>query len=151
MILPPKARRSLRHFETTRRRFAFGDRADGKDIITVGAGMTVRVWDAATGEMRFAKELLDKGGPKIFLSPRGKFLLVESFQTKLGRRLALSDLAAGKVARALSLARTAWIEAIAFSEDETQAAIAETTEWLDHHRIHLCDLASGKARVLHEY
>src|SRR5262245_59280569 len=86
--LPPKA---LARLGTLKQRAADSHLAistDGKDIITIGPAMTVRVWDPATGDLRFTRQLLAKGSTKIFLSPHGKFVLVDSFQSKLGRRLA---------------------------------------------------------------
>src|SRR5204863_345028 len=36
--------------------------ADGKDIISVGSAMTVRVWDAVTGQLRSLRQLPDQYG-----------------------------------------------------------------------------------------
>jgi RNA polymerase sigma factor (sigma-70 family) len=123
---------------------------DGKDIITVGSAMTVRVWDAATGQQRSQWQLPDKGGAKTYLSPRGKYLLQDTYHPKNGRSMVVWDLAAGKVAFTQSLTKNAWIEGVAFSADESQAALAQSSNRVNH-SIRVWDLASGKMRTVHEY
>jgi RNA polymerase sigma factor (sigma-70 family) len=148
--LPPGA---LARLGTLRQRAAdshLAVSADGKDIITVGGAMTVRVWDAATGQLRSLRQLPETQSWTTTLSPHGKYLLRESFQP---HQLAVWDVAAGKIAYTHLLSDIAMIEWSEFSTDERQVAISETKN--DFRRnylaIRIWDLASGQMRTLHEF
>jgi RNA polymerase sigma factor (sigma-70 family) len=125
--------------------------ADGKDIITVGTSLTVRVWDASTGELRSLRQLADAGVYRTFLSPHGKYLLTDSYYPDEGHRLGVWDLAAGKLVHTRSRPRRTSIEGAAFSPDERRVAIAETTNSMRSHHIRVWDLEPGQVRTLHEY
>lgn len=123
--------------------------ADGKSIITAGDDLTVRVWDAVTGNLRSVKQLPDAGSYRTCLSPKGKYLLSTS-HTQDKRRLLVWDLAAVKLAHFLDLSRTDMLEGVAFSADEGQVAIAETTNFRKHY-IRVWNLNTGNLRTLHQY
>jgi RNA polymerase sigma factor (sigma-70 family) len=120
--------------------------ADGKEVVAVGPDLTVRRFDAATGELRAMRQLPTVPTYGIWLSPRGTFLLATAYRQG-GYRLELWELASGKRLQELALGDHDPSGA-AFSADERRVAVADYTPDRATHRILLWDLQSGASRVL---
>jgi RNA polymerase sigma factor (sigma-70 family) len=119
---------------------------DGKEVVAVGPDLTVRRFDALTGELRAVRQL--PGGPTYgtWLSPHGTFVLAVAWRQG-GYRLELWDLASGERLQELPLEKRLPSGA-AFSADERRAAVADSTPDQATHRVLTWDLRTGATRVL---
>src|SRR5262249_7594929 len=120
--------------------------ADGKEVVTVGPELTVRRFDALTGELRATRQLPGGRTFGTWLSPHGTFVLATAFREG-GYRLGLWDLASGERLQELPLDRhLPW--GAAFSADERRVAVAESSNNDATHRVLTWDLRTGASRVL---
>jgi len=123
--------------------------SDGKEVVAVGTDLTVRRFDARTGELRAVRQMPRASMFQFhtWLSPHGTFVLVAP---PLAGRLELCDLASGKLRQTLSLpGYTAW--GAAFSADERRVAVADSSGHvgaMQAHRVLVWDLATSKSRIL---
>jgi RNA polymerase sigma factor (sigma-70 family) len=120
--------------------------ADGKEVVTVGPDLTVRRFDAGTGELRATRQL--PAGPtyRTWLSPRGTFVLANTYRQG-GYRLELWDLASWKRLQEQSLGKHGPSGA-AFSADERRVAVATSSPDQATHRVLTWDVQTGASRVL---
>src|SRR5262249_50714194 len=83
-------------------------RADGKAVVGVRGGKVIRIWDAATGELRQKRELSGEAWSVSVLSPDGRWLL----RSALGPReehLDVWDVLTGKKVRTLAIEGSRYI------------------------------------------
>ncbi|HTU90740.1 MAG TPA: sigma-70 family RNA polymerase sigma factor [Gemmataceae bacterium] len=125
--------------------------ADGKEIVAVGDDLTVRRFDAQTGELRSINQLPKTSGTGLFrtwLSPRGTFVLTAC---NIGPRyhLELWDLAAGKIRQKLPLSEdNVGLVGAAFSADERHVAVAEISLDRKTLQVLIWDLETSKSRLV---
>jgi RNA polymerase sigma factor (sigma-70 family) len=145
--LPPGA---LARLGTVRQRAAGADvavTADGTEVVTVGGDLTVRRFDAHSGELRGTRQLPRAPGYRTWLSPRGTFVLVEGLDPHGDSQLELWELARGRRVQTLPLAgHSPW--GVAFSADERRVALTDST--LDHntHRVLVWDPETDRSQVV---
>jgi RNA polymerase sigma factor (sigma-70 family) len=141
--LPPGA---LARFGTLRQRAADADvavTADGKEIVTVGLGRTVRRFDAATGELRSVRQLPVDPAFLIKLSPRGTYAL--TFALGGAHEIELWDLARMQRLRSAPVGDYhPW--GMRFSTDEGRVAVADSNMATD--RVLVWELKEERPRVL---
>jgi RNA polymerase sigma factor (sigma-70 family) len=119
--------------------------ADGTEIVAVGPELTVRRFDANTGELRSLRQLPRRRANRVWLSPRGTFLATIGYGDGADNKLEIWDLAGGKLARSLSLGRIPASD-VAFSADERRVAVA-ATNWQEH-RVNVFELQTGNEHTL---
>jgi RNA polymerase sigma factor (sigma-70 family) len=120
--------------------------ADGKEVVTAGPDLTVRRFDALTGELRATRQVPGGRTFGTWLSPRGTSLLATAYRDG-GYRLELWDLASGTRLRELPLGKHhPW--GAAFSADERRAALADSSPDYGFHRVLLWDLRTGTSQVV---
>ncbi|HEY7155866.1 MAG TPA: sigma-70 family RNA polymerase sigma factor [Gemmataceae bacterium] len=144
--LPPGA---LARFGTVRQRAPdshLAVTADGKEVIAVSGGLTVRRFDARTGELRAVRQLPGATASRYWawLSPRGTFVLAASISGTGSYNLDLWDLNQRKIRQTLPV-HTPW--GAGFSADERRVAVADTASGQTH-RVLVWDLETSKSRVL---
>jgi RNA polymerase sigma factor (sigma-70 family) len=145
--LPPGA---LARLGTLRQRAAESHLAvtpDGKEVVAVGPDLTVRRFDAQTGELRTTQQLPRERSPAIWLSPSGKFALTSHSAASGGYVLELWDLASGKCVHALS-PENSRLWGAAFSGDERSVAVADSTGNEPSHRVLVWNLQTANSQVL---
>jgi WD40 repeat protein len=145
--LPPGA---LARFGTVRQRAPdshLAVTADGKEVVAVGGNLTVRRFDARTGELRTVRQLPGASVPSLetWLSPRGTFVLATGIGGPRDYHLDLWDLTEGKIRQTLPLHGIPW--GTGFSTDERRVAVADTSSDQTH-RVLVWDLETSKTRVL---
>ncbi len=125
--------------------------ADGKEIVAVGDQLTVRRFDAQTGELRSIRQLpksSDTGLFRTWLSPHGTFVLT-AYNIGPRYRMDLWDLAAGKIRQKLALSEdNAGLCGAAFSADERRVAIAEISLERKNLQVLLWDLETSNSRLV---
>jgi RNA polymerase sigma factor (sigma-70 family) len=121
--------------------------ADGKEIVTVGPELTVRRFDARTGELRTTSQL---AGPQVtatWLSPRGTYVLTTRYGARKGYELDLWELASAKRVKTDSLdGGFPW--GVAFAADERTVAVADSSHGSDTHCVWVWDLEHAKPRLI---
>jgi RNA polymerase sigma factor (sigma-70 family) len=123
--------------------------ADGKSVVGVRGGKSIRVWDAATGQLRHKRELPGEGWSTTRLSPDGRWLL----RNVLGpeEQLEIWDVQTGAKVRTLAIKGSRYIMPAAFSADGKRVAAVGHRRVgdkpggnLDDHLVRAWDLATGK-------
>jgi RNA polymerase sigma factor (sigma-70 family) len=145
--LPPGA---LARLGTLRQRAADSHLAvtpDGREVVAVGPDLTVRRFDAQTGELRATRQLAGGRSSALWLSPGGRFALTSNLARPDAHSLELWDLAEGRRVDTLPLADHYPWDA-AFSRDERRVAVADSTPGRDGHRVLVWDLETSESRVL---
>jgi RNA polymerase sigma factor (sigma-70 family) len=149
--LPPGA---LMRLGTLRRR-AVGAKlavsADGKSIVSVRAGKGIRIWDAATGELRQARELPGEEWGPAELSPDGR--LLARVVSNPDYRLEIWEVRSGNKLRDLTIKDSGYIMPVAFSSDGRRIAAVGHRRGnqaapgggnLDTHLVRAWEVATGK-------
>jgi RNA polymerase sigma factor (sigma-70 family) len=122
---------------------------DGKSIIGVRAGKVIRIWDAATGQLRQRRELPGEAWSTFRLSPDGRWLL----RAVGGREehLEVWDVQKGEKFRDLHLKGSRYIMPGAFSADSKRVAAIghrrvgdNKPSNPDDHLVRAWDLDTGK-------
>jgi RNA polymerase sigma factor (sigma-70 family) len=123
--------------------------ADGKEIVAVGSDLSVRRFDARTGELRGIRQLPRASAPwlQTWLSPRGTFVLAWGIRRTGEHQLEVWDLAKGELRHTLSVSgQSIW--GAAFSADERRVAVAHSSTHRPEHRVLLWDLETSRSRVV---
>jgi RNA polymerase sigma factor (sigma-70 family) len=147
--LPPGA---VKRLGTLRQRLPaarFALTGDGKEIVAVNDLLSVRRFNALTGELRSIEQLPRDGDRSLntWVSPRATFVLASDISAA-GAQLEVWDLAQGKRTQAVSLGQ-GMIRAAAFSEDERFVAFSALTQGNKvSHEVMVWDLKSAKPNVL---
>jgi RNA polymerase sigma factor (sigma-70 family) len=149
--LPPGA---VMRLGTLRRR-AVGARlavsADGKSIVSVRAGKGIRIWDAATGELRQQRELPGEEWGSAELSPDGRLLARVVLNPDY--RLEIWNVPSGEKLRDLTIKDSGYIMPVAFSADGRRVAAVGHRRGnqaapgggnLDTHLVRAWEVATGK-------
>jgi len=145
---------ALARLGTLRQRAADTDvavTADGKEVVTVGPELTVRRFDARTGELLATRQLPMDHAVHTWLSPRGTFVLASHCRANhrgCWYELELWDLARGKGVRTCPVGKYWPPCAAAFSGDERRVAVAACTSDLARHRVIVWELATSKSQVI---
>src|SRR5262249_48674790 len=124
----------------------------GKEVVGVGGDLTVRRFDAQTGELRSFRQLPKASGVlryQTWLSPRGTFALTEN-DSEPRYHLALWDLAEGKLRQKLPLSaeHDPGVCGATFSADERRVAVAEIFLDRKTFRVLVWDLETSQSRVV---
>jgi RNA polymerase sigma factor (sigma-70 family) len=126
--------------------------ADGKEVVTVGPDMTVRRFDARTGQMHTVRRLaganLDRN--ETWLSPRGTYLLMLGTNSQTGRQqFELWDLAREKLFGTLTPpGRDLFERGAAFSADERRVAVPYSSAQDGTHGLLVWDLETFTSWVV---
>jgi RNA polymerase sigma factor (sigma-70 family) len=103
--------------------------ADGKSIIDVRGGKSIRIWDALTGALRLKRELPGESLDGIVLSKDGRWMA----RTASGpERLEIWDVRTGQKVRELTIrgkVKVAGIGPVTFSADARRIAAVGATPW----------------------
>lgn len=94
--------------------------ADGKSLVSVRAGKSIRIWDAATGELRQKRELPGEQWGTSTLSPDGRWLA--RIVIRSDYRLEIWDMRSGQKARDLIIKGSGYIMPVVFSPDGKHVA-----------------------------
>jgi WD40 repeat protein len=121
--------------------------ADGKSIIGVRGSKAIRIWDAATGELRHKRELPGDAWSTATLSQDGRWFL----RTALGPRehLEVWDVQTGAKLRVLDIKDSRYIMPAAFSADGKRVAavghrsVDNAPGHQEDHLVRAWDLATG--------
>src|SRR5262249_11277807 len=125
--------------------------ADGKSIVGVRAGKVIRIWDAATGELRHKRELPGEVWSTFRISPDGRWVLRSTYHAA-DEQLEVWDVQTGKKVRVLAIKGARYIMPVAFSADGKRVAAvghrraggAPGGAGQDDHLVRAWDLATGK-------
>jgi RNA polymerase sigma factor (sigma-70 family) len=122
--------------------------ADGQSIVSVRGGKVIRIWDAATGELRQTRELPGEAWSIVNLSPDGRWMLRTSGSPR--EHLEVWNVQTGAKARTLTIEGSRYIMPAAFSTDGKRVAavghrrVEGVPGHLDDHLVRTWDLATGK-------
>src|SRR5262249_54332463 len=94
--------------------------ADGKSLVGVRGGKSIRIWDTATGELRQQRELPGGGWSTAGLSPNGRWLLRDNGGPE--QNLEVWDVQTGKKVRTLAIKGARHLRPAAFSADGKRVA-----------------------------
>src|SRR5262249_24691249 len=113
-------------------------------------GKGIRIWDAATGELRQKRELPGEAWNNSLLSPEGRWLLRSAIGPE--EQLEVRDVLTGKKVRNLAIKGSRYIGPVAFSSDGKRVPAvghrrvdgAPGRSNQDDHLVRAWDLATGK-------
>jgi RNA polymerase sigma factor (sigma-70 family) len=146
--LPPRAVMRLGTLQQRAVGAALAISPDGKSIIGVRSGKSIRIWDAATGELRQKRDLPGEAWSTSKLSPDGRWLV----RATGGREehLEIWNVQTGKKVRDLPIKGARYIMPAAFSADSKRVAgvghrrDGDKPSNADNHLVRVWDLSTGK-------
>lgn len=157
--LPPGALARLGTLQQRAPKSQIALSADGKEIIAVDSRLLARRFEFSTGKLLGASQI-HKEDPSIGvwpyrLSPRGTYVLTMGFPENNSKQFELWHVASGNLVQSISLGDfvASAEESMAFSADESLAALALTNPTRSNHKTVLWNLKTFKTREvwdLHE-